>query len=102
MPGAPGRDIATHGASADDMNALALPLAIRQVFELLAQEENPDQVLRRWRGEQTYERGNFGLLHCRRVATIGFPQIDKRIWRRIILGRRLLFGLASHAFSEQF
>ena len=46
MPCAPGGDVATHGAGADHVHALAVPVTGGEGFEVVAQEEDADQVLR--------------------------------------------------------
>ena len=45
-PRAPGGDVAAHRSGADDMNALAVPLAAGEIFQIVAQEEHAHQILR--------------------------------------------------------
>ena len=78
------------------MNVADLVAAAGELLHLLAQEENPDQVLRRRRYHQVGERGLFGRQHRSLVAAVLFPEIDQRVRRRIALMRRGLFSLRAH------
>ena len=63
VPRAPGGDVAAHGAGADDVNALAVPLAVGEVFQLVAQEEHAHQILRGVADQELGEGRDLGLLH---------------------------------------
>ena len=99
--GAPGRDVAAHRAGADDVDMLDAVAGACELLHLLAQEEHPDQVLRRRRHHQIGERGLFGPQHRDLVVAMLFPEIDQRIGRRIMFMRCGLFRLGAHAPGEQ-
>ena len=101
VPGAPRGDVAAHGAGADDVHAAAIPFAASEFFQVFAQVEHADQVLRGLGDEKFCEGGHFRLLHRVAVAAVGGPQIDQGVRRRIKPFRRFLRGLAAHARGEQ-
>jgi hypothetical protein len=101
VPGAPGRDVAPHGARPDDVNALAVPGAVGERFQLFPQPEHADQVLRGGTGDELRERGDLGFLHRLRIAAIGLPGIDQRVGSRIVRGRRFGAGLRAHALGGE-
>ncbi len=97
---APCRDIAAHGARAHDMHVPDRAVATCELLHLLAQEEHANQVLRRRRHHQLRERGSLGSQHRHLVAAMLFPEIDQGIGRRIMLARRRLGRLRTHATGE--
>ena len=101
VPGAPGGDVATHGAPPDDMNAPALPISIRKTFELLRRKNTRMRFCAVGVTIRRAKEANFRLLHRRLVATI--VSTDRSCaGGRIVFGRRFLFRLAFHAPREQF
>ena len=99
--GAPGRDIAAHGAGADDMDMRDLVAAAGELLHLVAQEEDADQVLRRRRHHQARERAFLGCEHRGLVAAMLLPEIDQGVGRGIMFRGRGLRRLAAHAGSKQ-
>ena len=101
VPRAPGRDIAAHGARADDVHVARRPVAVGEPLELVAQEEYAHEVARGVRHKQARKRGDLGALHVVRIAAVLFPKIDQRMRRRIMRDRRLAFGFAAHALGRE-
>ena len=73
MPSAPRRDVAAHGAGADDVHAASVPLSVGEVLQILAQEKHAHEILRRVADEQFGEGGNLRLLHGFGVAAVLDP-----------------------------
>ncbi len=85
--GAPGRDVAAHGAGTDDMDMADLVAGTGELLHLIAQEEHPDQVLRRRRHHQMGERTLLGGQHRGLVAAVLLPEIDQPVGRGVMFGR---------------
>ncbi len=101
LAGAPGGDVTTHRARADDVNVLDLVAAACELLHLLAQEEDADQVLC---GRRHHQPGKGRLLraqHRPAVAAMLLPEIDQRVRRGIMRFRRGLGGLPAHAAGEE-
>jgi len=101
VPRAPSRDVAAHGAGADDVDAIAGELAVREALELVAQEERADQVARGVGDHKARERRDLRLLHRLRAAAVIFPKVDQGIGRGIMLDLRLFGGLRAHALGRK-
>ena len=101
MPRAPRGDVAAHRAGADHVDAAAVPFAVGQALELLAQEKHPDQIARRIGDQQPGERFDLALLHGVAVAAVRDPKIDQRIGRGVLRLRRPLGGFAPHPRRQE-
>jgi hypothetical protein len=97
VPGAPGRDVAAHGAGADDVHVAAGKVAVGEALELFAQEEHAHEIARGIRDDESRERRDLGPLHVLRVAAVPFPQIDQRVGGGVMRDRRLLLRFRAHA-----
>ncbi len=101
VPGAPGGDVAAHGAGADHVHATSVPLAAGEVFQIIPQIKDAHQVLRGIADQELGEGRDLRLLHGFRIAAVLDPQIDQDIRCRIMRARRSLGGFACHARGQQ-
>src|SRR5262249_60506048 len=73
VPGAPGGDVAAHGAGADDVHAPRRPATAGETLELLAQEKHAHEVARSLSDKKAGKRSAFRALHVLRIASPRLP-----------------------------
>ena len=99
---APGRDIAAHHARADNVHMLDLRVSlVALLLELALQEEHADQVACGIRAHYSPEALGLGLEPRLRRRTVLGPQVDHRVWGRIVILARLAGDLLDqHVLDE--
>ena len=94
---APGGNVATHHARADDMHALELGALVALLFQRLGGEEHPAQINRGFAAHQWHEGIDLVADHGAPVIAMLLEQIDQRIGRGVVIE----LGFFAH-FLAQF
>jgi hypothetical protein len=103
---APGGDVSSHGAGADDVHLERLEAVLprlalgRLVLEHLRQLEHAAEIARGLARHQRDEHLGLGDLHAHRVVAIALEEIDEPERGRIMLLAHLLRGLGAHLLGE--
>ncbi len=94
---APGGNIATHRAGADDVHvARAEGLFVTETLEALLQEKHPDQVAHLVALDQARDRVGFFVHHALARAVVIRPDVEDRVGGRVVLARRFFCDLFLH------
>ncbi len=99
--GAPGCDVPAHDAGTDDMDAADGIALRREVPEPFPEQEQPDEILRGRRDEQTPDGLGLGPVGVAARCTVLLPQVDEGMRCRIVLPPGLAARLPAQAAGDE-